>query len=319
MHEANFVAGDWGTSHLRILLCDTNGAVLDARLGPGAAETRGTDTGSRDAARRYTEVFESVTAGWEALPAVLCGMVGSTIGWLEAPYVPCPARPDQIVAACVTARAGQVLIVPGLSCRNRFDAPDFMRGEETQILGALHLSPSLRHGTRILCLPGTHTKWVVLEEGLVREFFTAPTGEVFALLRDHSVLVRKPAGADAFDADAFMQGLAHFNDAPQAQLLHRIFECRSRQLCGELASQSADAYLSGLLIASDVHGALQLLADSITAAVCLIGAPHLTQLYMAGLGSHGCESTLMDGAQASLAGLSYVHGRRVPPAMIHGD
>jgi 2-dehydro-3-deoxygalactonokinase len=322
MHEASFVAGDWGTSHLRILLCDTNGAVLDRRQGPGAAETRGRDSGDHDAAHRYTVAFDSLTAAWEAahgmLPAVLCGMVGSTIGWIHAPYVPCPAQPEQIVESCVTAHAGQVHIVPGLSCRNRLDAPDFLRGEETQILGALHLVPALRRGTRILCLPGTHTKWVVLEEGSVREFFTAPTGEIFALLRDHSVLVRKPAGADAFDADAFKEALAHFNDSPDAQLLHRIFECRSRQLSGELAAQSADAYLSGLLIASDVHGALHMLADSITAAVHVIGAPSLTQLYAAGLGSHGCEATQMDGAQAALAGLTYVHGRLSQRALVHG-
>ncbi|MEP6885980.1 MAG: 2-dehydro-3-deoxygalactonokinase [Gammaproteobacteria bacterium] len=326
MPEPSFLAGDWGTSHLRLLLCDANGVVLDSRHGPGAAEIRGHEPAAHDAARvaarRYTETFAALTARWEAdfgaLPAVLCGMVGSSIGWIQAPYVPCPARPEQIVDACVTADPGQIHIVPGLSCRNRFHAPDFMRGEETQILGALHLDGALRSGLRILCLPGTHTKWVVLEHGLVREFFTAPTGELFALLRDHSVLVHKPAGdAAAFDAHAFKEGLAHFGDAPQAQLLHRLFECRSRQLSGELAPQSADAYLSGLLIASDVHGAMSLLSESIAAAVQLIGAPQLMQLYAAALGSHGCEAIQMDGAEAALAGLTYVQRRLSQTAVVH--
>jgi 2-dehydro-3-deoxygalactonokinase len=318
MNEASFVAGDWGTSHLRLLLCDDNGTVLDTCAGPGAAETHG----GRQAGPHFTETFESLVARWEAhgvLPAVLCGMVGSSIGWVQAPYVACPARPEQIADACVSARAGQVHIVPGLSCRNRFDAPDFLRGEETQILGALQLTAALRRGSQILCLPGTHTKWVVLEDGLVRDFFTAPTGEVFALLRDHSVLVRNPAGSAAeIDADAFKDGLAHFNDAPQAQLLHRLFECRSRQLGGEITAPAAEAYLSGLLIASDVHGALRLLSDCIAAPVILIGAPALTQLYASALGSHGCEALQMDGGQASLAGLTYVQRRLSQTAVAHG-
>jgi 2-keto-3-deoxy-galactonokinase len=93
-------------------------------------------------------------------------MVGSSIGWVEAPYLACPARPKDIAAACARVREGRIRIVPGLSCRNRFDAPDVMRGEETQILGALDLQPDLRQGRRLLCLPGTHTKWVLLEEGV---------------------------------------------------------------------------------------------------------------------------------------------------------
>ena len=315
MNGASFVAGDWGTSHLRLLLCDDQGTVLDSRSGPGAAEVRGGQEAgaARDAGRRFTETYESLVAGWEpdaALPAVLCGMVGSTIGWIEAPYVACPAHPEQIADACVTARGGQVHIVPGLSCRNRFDAPDFLRGEETQILGALQLAAALRRGPQILCLPGTHTKWVVLEDGLVQEFFTAPTGEVFALLRDHSVLVRNPAGcAGEIDAGAFNEGVARFNDAPQAQLLHRLFECRGRQLGGEITAHAAESYLSGLLIASDVHGALRLLSDWIAAPLILIGAPSLMQLYASALGSHGCEAIQMDGGQASLSGLIYVQHR----------
>ena len=325
MREAGFIAGDWGTSHLRLQLCNVHGAVLDSRSGPGAAQTRGPgpDGSSQEAAGRFTDAFASLTARWQAsygvLPAVLSGMVGSTIGWIQAPYVACPAHPEQIAAACVAVRGGQVHIVPGLSCSNRFDAPDFLRGEETQILGALQLAAALRRGSQILCLPGTHTKWVVLEQGMVREFFTAPTGEVFALLRDHSVLVRNPTGAAAeIDAGAFKNGLAHFNDAPHAQVLHRLFECRSRQLSGDITAAAAEAYLSGLLIASDVHGALRLLSDAIAAPVVLIGAPPLTRLYASALGAHGCEALEMDGAQASLAGLTYVQQRLTQTAAAHG-
>jgi 2-dehydro-3-deoxygalactonokinase len=225
MDKASFVAGDWGTSQLRLFLCDSDGIVLESTTGPGAA----------DAGGQFEEIFESFLARWqsarEVLPAVLSGMVGSSIGWTEAPYVECPAAPESIADACVSLRGGSVHIVPGLSCRNRFDAPDLMRGEETQILGALNFNPLLRRGHHLLCLPGTHTKWAVLDDGAVSEFLTSPTGEVFALLRDHSVLLRGCEKAEAaIGGVAFEEGLEHFSDFPQAQLLHRLFECRKRLL-----------------------------------------------------------------------------------------
>jgi len=184
-----------------------------------------------------------------------------------------------------------------------------MRGEETQILGALTLDPTLRRGRRLLCLPGTHTKWVLLEEGVIREFLTAPTGELFGVLRDHSVLVPGDSrSGEVAGGDAFEEGLKRFNDFPQAQVLHRLFECRGRLLSGELSSRNAVAFLSGLLIASDVCGALQVFANSIAeATVCLIGAPRLTRLYAAALSHQSYGAQHLDGAAASLAGLIRVH------------
>lgn len=318
MRDASFVAGDWGTSHLRLFLCDSDGLVLDSGHGPGAA----------DAGGRFASIFESQLSPWQQrhgpLPAVLCGMVGSSIGWMQAPYVPCPALPEKITAACVALRGGGVHIVPGVSCRNRFGAPDFMRGEETQILGALSIAPGLRHGHHLLCLPGTHTKWVVLADGAVREFLTAPTGELFALLRDHSVLLRDhsvllrdraEAGA-VTGGGAFAEGLAQFNEFPRAQLLHRLFECRARRLNSDLSPQATSAYLSGLLIASDIGGALPLLSAATgSRSVHLIGSPHLTQLYATGLASHDYIASSLDGATASLAGLLQVH-RQLTPRLV---
>jgi 2-dehydro-3-deoxygalactonokinase len=308
-----FVAGDWGTSHLRLFLCDAAGAALDSVTGLGAAETNG----------RFADVLASLMAPWQErygpLSTVLCGMVGSNIGWTQAPYVPCPARPEQITDACAALRGGTIHIVPGLSCRNRFNAPDYLRGEETQILGALMLEADLSRGLSLLCLPGTHTKWAVVEDGWIREFFSATTGELFALLRDHSVLVRNQGLHDAVDSDAFRKGMAQFNEFPHAQLLHRLFECRARQLSGELTAQAAEAYLSGLLIASDVHGALLLLPDLDRARpVYVIGSSELTQLYAGALVFNGCEAYAVDGAAASLAGLAQVHRRLSKREATHG-
>jgi 2-dehydro-3-deoxygalactonokinase len=300
MTAADFVAGDWGTSHLRLFLCDAQGTVLDRANGAGVAGSNG----------QCAQIFDSLVSKWvgkpQTLPAVLCGMVGSNIGWLQAPYVACPATPEEIATRCVSVRDGLIRIVPGLSCRNRFDAPDFMRGEETQILGALALEPALRQGRKLLCLPGTHTKWVVLQEGVVTGFLTAPTGELFNVLSDHSVLVRERSGVAADEA-AFQRGLAQVERFPQAQVLHRLFECRSRSLDGELGSQDVSAFLSGLLIASDIAGALDALAGAtVVRAVHLIGSPELTKLYATGLGLRHYETHATDGSDAAVAGLAQI-------------
>jgi 2-dehydro-3-deoxygalactonokinase len=299
MAGADFVAGDWGTSQLRLFLCDAQGKLLDSATGPGVAGSDG----------RCAQIFDSLVSKWtpdpHTLPAVLCGMVGSNIGWLQAPYVACPATLAEIATRGASLREGLIRIVPGLSCRNRFDAPDFMRGEETQILGVLALEPALRRGRQLLCLPGTHTKWVLLDEGVVTEFLTAPTGELFNLLSNHSVLVRERSSVtDTGMAGAFQRGLAQFERFPQAQLMHRLFECRSRSLDGELAPQDVAAFLSGLLIASDIAGALTTLGAA--RAVCLVGAPELTKLYAAGLSFRHCETNTIDGSDAALAGLTRI-------------
>ena len=303
MGAARFLVGDWGTTHLRLHLCDENGAVLESVSGPGAAEVTG----------RFAPVFDELSGRWRsrygALPVTLCGMVGSNIGWVQAPYVACPTRLERIGHDCVSVHGGLVRIIPGLSCRNRFNAPDFLRGEETQILGALQLDQGLQRGRHLLCLPGTHTKWVMLEEAVVMDFLTAPTGELFSLLRDRSVLVRGPGGAGTeVDDTAYARGLARFNEFPHAQILHRLFECRSRLLNGELSSGSASSFLSGLLIASDIAGARQLMPGAFTdGKIRLVGSPELTALYAAGLAARGHGAQQVDGAAASLAGLRHVH------------
>ena len=126
MSAPAFIAGDWGTSHLRLFLCDAQGVPLESAFGPGAADVGGA----------FADTLDSLTSDWQqrarSLPTILCGMVGSSIGWTQTAYVPCPVRPAQIATACVALRDGRVHIVPGLSCRNRLEAPDVMRGEETQ-------------------------------------------------------------------------------------------------------------------------------------------------------------------------------------------
>ncbi|HEY2679432.1 MAG TPA: 2-dehydro-3-deoxygalactonokinase [Steroidobacteraceae bacterium] len=297
-----YVAGDWGTSNLRLFLCDSQGSILESAVGPGVSSVKDP----------FEDVFESLLKDWEtrfgALPAVLSGMIGSSIGWVQTPYVSCPAIPQNIAAGCIALRAGRVHIVPGLRCENRLHTADFMRGEETQVLGALALDPVLGLGKHLLCLPGTHTKWVVIENGVIQEFLTSVTGELFGALRDHSVLVRaEPINAQA-GSGAFAEGVARCNDYPSVPILHRLFECRSRVLSGELPASHAADFLSGLLIASDIAGALNLFDPALAKrSLRLIGAPQLTKAYAAALKAKGLEAIQIDGSAAALAGLTSVH------------
>jgi len=321
MGVAAFVAGDWGTTNLRLFLCDAQGVALESAAGPGVADVRG----------EFPKVFASLVRPWTSrygsVPAVLCGMVGSDIGWTLAPYVECPVSPAGMPDRCVAREDGRVHIVPGLRCRNRLGSPDFMRGEETQILGAIRLDPSLAVGRHLVCLPGTHTKWALLDNGSVAEFLTAPTGELFSVLREHSVLVRDNTRSDDIAADvAFEQGVRRVQAHPQAALLHLLFECRSRRLAGELAPQSAAAFVSGLLVGSDVCGALSLFGRLREVAggapapssgegseVTLVGASALTRLYAVALSLESIPSRSVEGSAASLAGLSAVHAHLAGP------
>ena len=305
MKPPALIAGDWGTSNLRLWLCSADGTVLARKAGPGVASV---DT-------PFPQLLQALVADWRSahgdLPIVLCGMVGSNIGWTQAPYVPCPAGAGQIGARCVALEHGSVRIVPGLSCTNRLDAPDLMRGEETQILGALQLDPALRQGQRLLCLPGTHTKWVALGGGVIRDFLTAPAGELHALLSRHSVLVADSPGdaqpAAAANGAAFARGLEQVRQFPDADLLQRLFQCRSRRLQGDLAPRDAGEFLSGLLIGADVQGALRLMTPGTGSPVHIIGAPLLTRRYARALELFGSAAAEIDGEAAALAGLLQIH------------
>ena len=301
MSTPAFIAGDWGTSNLRLVLCDAEGHSLDVRKGPGAADSRG----------KHAEIFDAQTADWRRahgnLPTALCGMVGSTIGWIEVPYLPCPAELDELAENPVRVR-DDVFIVSGMRCSNPLGAPDVMRGEETQLLGARHLDASIEEGKQLVCMPGTHTKWVSLHKGVVQEFLTAPTGEVFAMLCDHSVLVRDQATPIAHHAADFERGLAESVRHPQVNLLHRLFQSRSLRIDKQLTAEGAASWMSGLLIGSDVAGALALFPDlPRTSPVYVIGSAQLNESYSRALARHGRKAVCIEGDKASLAGLTYVY------------
>jgi 2-dehydro-3-deoxygalactonokinase len=199
-----------------------------------------------------------------------------------------------------------VQIVPGMRCANPLGAPDVMRGEETQLLGALEMHPELAQGRHLVCMPGTHTKWVALHDGTVLEFLTVPTGEIFRLLCDHSVLVRDRDTPITHQRAAFERGLAEAARHPEVPLLHRLFQSRSLRIDGQLEPEEAAAWTSGLLVGTDCAGALPLFEDG-GAPVHVVAAASLAGLYAAALTRLGRTAIPVAGDDAAFRGLIRIH------------
>ena len=294
----HYFAADWGTTRLRLSYrARATGDVVLTRCGPGIAQTD-----------RPADTLQALIDGCDGVepraPVILAGMVGSSIGWVETPYLDCPVAPDAVAQALVAFAFGTrtAAIVPGLACTNRFDVPDMMRGEETQILGWLGQDAGRQQGRRLLCLPGTHSKWVVIEDGAVIAFNTSLAGEIYHLLSHHSVLLNKQS-PPAVDVDAaFLDGVDHCRRTAPAGAVHTVFAVRGLHLRGGLSDTQAARFLSGLIVASDILGAPDLFDDAAT-PIDIIGAPALTALYEAAGAHLGLRFTGHDGEAAALAGL----------------
>jgi 2-dehydro-3-deoxygalactonokinase len=298
------IAGDWGTTHLRLHLC-RGAAVLDKIDGPGI--------GASSASAEAT-LFESID-GWTRnhgrLPIWLAGMVGSRNGWKEVSYASCPADEKSLRRSMLrfSAHAHEVAIAAGVSCTNPHGAPDVMRGEETQILGAIAASSALGHGRTVMVLPGTHTKWALVEDGRLLAFQTSLSGELYSLLSERSTLLKASASGDTAIADddraGFAAGLRRSRELVHVPLAHLLFEVRSRQLIEGMSHAAAASYLSGLIIGQDVLGALPLFERALNSnsSVPIIGAPKLTALYSAALSAHGIGALPLDATVLTIAGL----------------
>jgi 2-dehydro-3-deoxygalactonokinase len=294
--RAALLACDWGTTNLRAWTLDRDGRVLAdrdfelgvSRLKPG------------EAAACFQEQVRPALQAVDA-PAILCGMVGSNLGWTVAPYVDCPATfedlADHLVA--VEAHGHPVRIVPGLKGPGLAGGCDVMRGEETQLLGWVAEDPARARGRHVVCHPGTHAKWALIEDGRIVRFATAMTGELFAVLRKHSVL-RSEAEPD--DEAAFDQGLAAAGDG--GALAARLFTARARVVGGGAPAESTPSYLSGLLIGAEAAAMPGLLCDGPPGPVALLGDPQLCRWYARALQAGGIEVAVHDGEAAAVRGLS---------------
>ena len=293
--EAALIALDWGTTSLRAYLFDAKGAVLDTH-----ASTAGIMNLPRPAAEGgFDAAFEAVAGSWldaaPELPVIAAGMVGSAQGWKEAPYVNAPASADALVEGIVrlqTARGVALNIVPGVLQNG--ELPNVMRGEETQIFGALACSDASAAAKGVLIgLPGTHAKWVMVRDAKIERFHTFMTGEVFAALSEHTILGRTMVTPDRPDTDAFLRGVKVARDKGQAGVLATIFSSRTLGLTGQLTREQQPDYLSGLLIGHELNGLEAALAQQqSTLAGCalqLIGNEALCERYRLALAQFGCQ------------------------------
>jgi len=300
------IAGDWGTSNLRLYLCRHHPAqaseILEIQSGPGVAEIAG-----GRAADGFEEVFFALAGGWIEkygnIPVILSGMIGSNIGWKEAPYLPCPTNPAAMVQGRMSfsVRGLEINILAGLKTVNPFGLPDVMRGEELQLLGLMQELPD-KQLPRLVALPGTHNKWALLQNGRVETFLTVPTGELYSVLGKHSVLIS--TDADGHDQSVFLQGVEAAESKADADFIHVLFSTRSRQVLGELPADKAPAYLSGLLLGSDVMGALTGFSESDpqTGGVTLIGESKLAECYRLVLERQGVAAKILDPHKIAIAG-----------------
>jgi len=299
---SDFLAADWGSSNLRAWRLSADGAVLDLRRWPwGVARLQ-----PGEAARKLADEIRPALRA-QNLPAILCGMVGSALGIAAAPYADCPADGDALGRRLLKID-DRTWIVPGLRCLRPDGYPDVIRGEETKVLGWLALDPARRYGDHVLCLPGTHAKWVLVRDGRIARFNTCMTGELFALLSQHSVL---RSGAAPSDGAGFTEGLAY--GAADGPLAARLFTVRARQVAQNLDPGRAASFLSGLLVGDETARLPPLLGLKPGATLSLMGDPDLCALYRTALERQGFTIDTADAEAAVVAGLTQLrHAGAIP-------
>ena len=281
----SFIAADWGTTNRRAYLVDGTGKCVDEFEDDKGI--LGIPKGG------FGEAVAEIRKRLGDRPLLLAGMVGSNRGWVEAPYVPCPAGIEDLAANLVWPEEGRTAIVPGVSFVDP-DEADVMRGEEVQLLGAF--AADMVPADSLVCHPGTHNKWARLDGGRVTRFRTVMTGELFNLLREHSILADLLAGPAEKD-DAFSRGVSR--GLEEGCLTAELFKIRARVLLGEAEAGDAPSYASGLLIGTDVRAGLE---EGGEREIVVMGRPELTGLYAEGLRIAGRQCRQVDGEEAFLAG-----------------
>lgn len=278
-----YIAVDWGTTNRRAYLIDAGGSVIET-----ARDDRGVLAIERS---EYPREVAALRERLGALPVIAAGMIGSTRGWVDAPYVPAPADLAALVEAGAEIPGENVLIVPGVCLTG--PRSDVMRGEEVQVLGAI--AAGLAPADALFCQPGTHNKWVNTVGGRIVDVSTAMTGELFALLGGNGVLKGMLDG-DVADGLAFRDGVAR--SAGATDLLVALFEVRAGVLLGALPADDAASFASGVLIGADVGS-----RDLRDSDVHLLASGPLADLYAAAIRLRGGRVVAVDNQAGFLAGI----------------
>lgn len=280
--EGPFLAVDWGTTNRRAWRIGADGCTVEAEEQDGRGIISVAPGG-------FAGEAAAIRARLGDLPMLCAGMAGSNRGWVETAYLPCPLGLDAIAASLAWIEPGRTAILPGVAMQG--DRPDVMRGEEVQLLGAV--AAGLAPPEASLCQPGTHCKWAEMAGGRLAGFVTAMPGELFALLKAHSLLGPQ-LGAAVAPGPAFLEGVSDSG----ADLLSRLFGVRAAALLGRRGDGDAASYASGLLIGTDVR------ARSVSGRdIYVLADPDLGALYAAAIGALGGRAHAVDSHAAFLAGI----------------
>ncbi len=292
--QVDWIAVDWGTSNMRGWAMSASGSVLAE-----ASSDQGMSKLSQDG---FEGALLDLAGDWISGPTtvIACGMIGSRQGWVEAPYstAPCPTLPEGFVRAATKNQDLQVHVIPGIK---QTDPADVMRGEETQIAGFLARNANW---DGVICLPGTHTKWVHVSADEVVSFQTFMTGELFDTIASQTIL-RHAMNSPDWDNDAFQTGLSDGMARPE-RLAARLFSLRAESLLNDMASGVARARLSGLLIGAELTAAKPYWLGQ---QIAVIGEGSLSKLYVAALATQSVPATQVQAAPITIAGLTAAYRR----------
>ncbi len=299
MPKPVLISADWGTTSLRVFLLDRRGAVVERREAPmGIMKISDGD---------FSGTFSALTGRWlndyPDVPVLFSGMIGSEQGWALAPHIPLPARLADLAAALHAVPITDkkcAYIVPGLTTVGAHGVHDIIRGEETQIVGALDDDSPTEES--VLCLPGTHSKWVTIDDDAISGFQTSLTGETLAILSDNSILGRlmENSAGDENEKEetAFVQGLSRATE--RGGLLHHLFGVRSQGYCRVIPQSGLRLYLAGILIGHEIRGMREIYPR--LKSITIIAGQGIAERYGRALDFFGLQSTLVDGAAAAFGG-----------------
>ncbi|HEX8471828.1 MAG TPA: 2-dehydro-3-deoxygalactonokinase [Brevundimonas sp.] len=286
--DTALIGVDWGTSNLRVMRIDASGAVLESRSDPRGAASLTPD--------QFPDVLAAVAGAWieQEAPVIVCGMAGARGRWLETAYAPCPASLADLGAALVRPEgARNVAIIPGVAVFDEGGLSDVMRGEETQAMGLFGPGED-----GLVLAPGTHSKWIKIEDGRIAAFRTFVTGELFAAIKGATV-IGAGLGDAGRDEAAFLEGVRR--SLADHALTAALFSVRVQRLSGRLSDGEAADYLSGLLIGAEIAAQSSLARD---ARVVIVGAPALAERYRLAMDAGGFTRIVVaDGQAATATGL----------------
>jgi 2-dehydro-3-deoxygalactonokinase len=295
MSDAKLIAVDWGTSNFRAFLLDDRAGIVQTRQADQGIMR--VEPGGFSAA--FHEMAGDWLKAWPHIPVIMAGMIGCEQGWSLAAHLELPSDLDSLSSAMhpVEVSKGRIgYIVPGLTTRALGGVPDIIRGEETQVAGVIGRLPE---GASLLCLPGTHSKWLSIKDGIIQNFHTNMTGEALAVMSQHSILGRLMEPGPDDDARAFEQGLKRSQEP--GGLLHHLFGVRTQGYYRNIPGDGLKAYLTGILNGHEIQGMLQMIPEP--GKVWIIGGEGIAKSYALALAHFGLDSEMVDGNAAFVRGL----------------